>query len=64
MRAKKNHSNGSVENTVKAIYRATRRQYGAEEKIRIVREGLRGEESIAQLCRRVQINQNRYNPVI
>ena len=45
---------------VKAIRRATRRQYAAEEKIRIVLEGLRGEESIAELCRREQISQNLY----
>ena len=38
--------------TVKDIRRATRKQYSAEEKIRIVREGLRGEYSIAELCRR------------
>ncbi len=37
---------------VKDIRRATRRQFSAEEKIRIVLEGLRGEESIAELCRR------------
>ena len=43
MRAKKNPSNGSAEKTVKAILRATRRQYAAEEKIRMVLEGLRGE---------------------
>ena len=60
MRTTKNQSNGSAEKTVKAIRRATRRQYAAEEKIRIVLEGLRGEESIAELCRRVQINQNLY----
>ena len=60
MRTKKNQSNGSAEKTVKAIRRATRRQYAAEEKIRIVLEGLRGEESIAELCRREQINQNLY----
>ena len=39
MRAKKNPSNGSAEKTVKAIRRATRRQYAAEEKIRMVLEG-------------------------
>jgi len=39
---------------------ATRRQYNAEEKIRIVLEGLRGEESIAELCRREGINTNLY----
>ena len=53
-------SNSSAEKTVKAIRRAIRRQYAAEEKIRIVLEGLRGEESIAELCRREQINQNLY----
>ena len=36
---------------IKDIRRATRRQFSAEEKIRIVLEGLRGEESIAELCR-------------
>ena len=60
MRTKKNYSNGSAEKTVKAIRRATRRQYAAEEKIRMVLEGLRGEDSIAELCRREQINQNLY----
>ena len=38
MRAKKNLSNGSAEKTVKAIRRATRRRFAAEEKIRIVLE--------------------------
>ena len=37
---------------IKDIRRATRRQFSAEEKIRIVLEGLRGEDSIAELCRR------------
>jgi transposase len=37
---------------VKDIRRATRKQYSAEEKIRIVLDGLRGEHSIAELCRR------------
>ena len=60
MRAKKKPSNGSAEKTVKAIRRATRRRYAAQEKIRIVLQGLRGEESIAELCRREQINQNLY----
>ena len=60
MRAKKKPSNGSAEKTVRAIRRATRRRYAAEEKIRIVLQGLRGKESIAELCRREQINQNLY----
>jgi len=42
----------SAEKTVRDIRRATRRHYSAEEKIRIVLEGLRGEDSIAELCRR------------
>ena len=40
------------ERLVKTIRRATRKQYSAEEKIRIVLDGLRGESSIAELCRR------------
>jgi transposase len=50
----------SAEKVVKDIRRATRRRYSAEEKIRIVVEGLRGEDSIATLCRREGINQNLY----
>ena len=53
-------SNSSPEKLVKAIHRNTRRKYSAEEKIRIVLEGLRGEESIAELCRREGLNQNVY----
>ena len=45
---------------VKEIRRATRRQFSAEEKIRIVLTGLRGEDSIAELCRREGIVQNLY----
>ena len=41
-----------AEQVVKEIRRATRRQFTAEEKIRIVLSGLRGEDSIAELCRR------------
>ena len=40
------------ERIVKDIKRKTRKQYSAEEKIRIVLDGLRGEESVAELCRR------------
>ena len=46
-----------VENFVKDINRATRKQYSSEEKIRIVLDGLRGEDSIAELCRREGISQ-------
>jgi transposase-like protein len=42
---------------VKKIRRATRRHFSAEDKIRIVLEGLRGEDSIAELCRREGIVQ-------
>ena len=42
------------------IRRATRRHHSAEEKIRIVLEGLRGEDSIAELSRKEGINQNLY----
>ena len=49
-----------AEKVVKDIRRATRRQFSAEEKIRIVIEGLLGEDSIAELCRREGIVQNLY----
>jgi transposase-like protein len=49
-----------AEKAIRDIRRATRRQYSAEEKIRIVLEGLRGESSIAELCRKEGINQNLY----
>ena len=48
------------ESIVKDIKRMTRKKYSAEEKIRIVLEGLRGEESIATICRREGINSNLY----
>ncbi len=60
MRRQEDHSKESAEKAVRDIRRATRRQYSAEEKIRIVLEGLRGEESIAELCRKEGINQNLY----
>jgi transposase len=50
----------SAEQTVRDIRRQTRRKYNAEEKIRIVLEGLRGEASVAELCRREGINPNLY----
>ena len=58
MKAK--HSKAPAERVVKDIRRATRKQYSAEEKIRIVLEGLRGEDSIAELCRREGIAQGVY----
>ena len=48
----------SAEKAVREIRRKTRRRFSAEEKIRIVIEGLRGEESIASLCRREGIAAN------
>ena len=49
-----------AEKVVRDIRRATRKHYGAEEKIRIVLEGLRGEEPIAALCRREGIAESLY----
>jgi transposase len=50
----------SSEKLVRDIKRITRRKFSSEEKIRIVIEGLRGETSIAELCRREGIAQNLY----
>lgn len=50
----------TAENTIKNIRRNSRRQYSGEEKIRIVLEGLRGEESVAELCRREGISKSLY----
>src|SRR5246127_4809190 len=50
----------SLLTTAACVRRATRRRHSAEEKIRIVLEGLRGEDSIAELCRKEGINQNLY----
>lgn len=60
MRQKTEATKPSAEKVIKDIGRATRKQYGAEEKIRIVLEGLRGEESIAALCRREGIAESLY----
>ena len=49
-----------AEATVRDIRRRTRKQYAAEEKIRIVVAGLRGEDSIAELCRREGIAESLY----
>ena len=50
----------SVEATVREIRRGSRKKYSAEEKMRIVLEGLRGEDTIAELCRREGIHPNMY----
>jgi len=60
MRRKAHATDLSSEEIVKDIRRATRKQYSAEEKIRIVLDGLRGEQSIAELCRREGIAESLY----
>ena len=52
--------NDPAERAVRDIRRKTRKQYSAEEKIRIVVSGLRGEDSIAELCRREGIAESLY----
>lgn len=52
MRQKQMMPASSAEGVIKDIRRATRRHWSAEDKIRIVLEGMRGEESISELCRR------------
>jgi transposase len=60
MRQRTDVTKPSSEKVIKDIRRVTRKQYGAEEKIRIVLDGLRGEESIAALCRRERIAESLY----
>src|ERR1700693_5665702 len=60
MRSKVERHSEEAEKAVRDIRRATRRQYAAEDKIRIVIAGLRGEERIAELCRKEGIHQNLY----
>jgi transposase len=60
MRQKSRTTDLSSEEIVKNILRATRRRHSAEEKIRIVLDGLRGEISIAELCRREGIAEGLY----
>jgi transposase len=59
-RQKSRPRKAASEKIVKDIRRATRRRFSAEEKIRIVLDGLRGEDSIAELCRREGIAQSLY----
>jgi transposase-like protein len=59
MRQKSNSTPASSETLVRNIRRATRKHHAAEEKIRIVLDGLRGETSIAELCRREGIAESR-----
>jgi transposase len=60
MRQKSGPPKETSERVVRNIRRATRKRYSAEEKIRIVLDGLRGEDSIAELCRREGIAQGLY----
>ena len=60
MRRKSGTQKEPAEKVIKDIRRVTRRRFSAEEKIRIVLEGLRGEESIAALCRREGIAESLY----
>ena len=53
-------SKRSAESVVRDIRRKARRKFTSEDKIRIILEGLRGEDSIAELCRREKIHQNLY----
>ena len=62
MRQKSGSEKQPAEDAIKDIRRATRRHFSAEEKIRVVLEGLRGEESIAELCRRGMCAQMRRAP--
>jgi transposase len=60
MRQKSISPKSGAEQAVRDIRRQTRKQYSAEEKIRIVLSGLRGEDSIAELCRREGIAESLY----
>jgi transposase len=60
MRPKSLSSKAPAERVLKDIRRATRRHFSAEDKIRIVLDGLRGDDSIAELCRREGIAQSLY----
>jgi transposase len=60
MRQKSQTRQTGAAKAIKDIRRATRKQYSAEEKIRIVLDGLRGEETIAELCRIEGIAQSIY----
>jgi len=57
MRHKPERHQDTADRTVRDIRRKTRKRYSSEEKIRIVPAGLRGEDSVAELCRQERISQ-------
>ena len=60
MRQKPDLHSNAAEKAVRDIKRTTRRHFSVEDKVRIMIAGLRGEESIAELCRKEGIHQNLY----
>ncbi len=60
MRQKSERHRDAADRTVKDIRRKTRKRYSSEDKIRIVLAGLRGDDSIAELCRQEGIAQSQY----
>ena len=62
MKPKSSKAKSPAEQVVKEIRRKTRRHFSAEDKIRVVLEGLRGDDSIAELCRKEGIAQSLYYP--
>ncbi len=60
MRQESMSTKSPAEKVVRDIRRKTRKQYSAEEKIRIILDGLRGEDSVAALCRREGIAESLY----
>jgi transposase len=59
-RSPKSPQNGSAKQLIRKVRQATRRRYSAEEKIRIVMEGIRGDDAVSDLCRREGIGSNVY----
>ena len=62
MRSKMETHSDEAEKRVRDIRRATRRQFSAEEKVRIVIAGLRGEDRVAELCARRRISSRSFWP--
>ena len=60
MKVEKEHENGSSKGLIRKTRRITRKRYSAEEKIRIVMEGIRGDDPVSTICRREGIHANIY----